>query len=106
MDVLMTKGILLGGIILSSIMAGLFFLRFWKVTGDRLFLFFSLAFFTMALSRVLMSLTVVSSDEHPVVYIVRLLAYGLILFGVLDKNRKKSHTSFPQNGLHILKNKY
>lgn len=105
MDILVAKGILLGAIALGSIMAGLFFLRFWKQTGDRLFLFFSLAFFLMALSRVLMSLTVVSSDEHPIVYIVRLLAYGLIVFGVLDKNRKKSHTSLPRSGLHPLKNR-
>lgn len=105
MDILVAKGILLGAIALGSIMAGLFFLRFWKQTGDRFFLFFSLAFFLMALSRVLMSLTVVSSDEHPIVYIVRLFAYGLIVFGVLDKNRKKSHTSLPRSGLHLLKNR-
>ena len=89
MDLLILKGMLLGGIMLGSIVASLFFLRFWKMTRDRLFLYFSLAFLTLAFSRVLM---VVSefSDEHPVVYLVRLVAYGLIIFGIVDKNLKKS----------------
>lgn len=59
------------------------------MTTERLFLCFSLAFFLMALSRVLMAISVVSSDEHPVIYLVRLVAYGLIIFGIVDKNRKK-----------------
>jgi hypothetical protein len=59
------------------------------MTTERLFLCFSLAFFLMALSRVLMAISVVSSDEHPVIYLVRVVAYGLIIFGIVDKNRKK-----------------
>jgi hypothetical protein len=90
MDVLVVKGMLLGGIAVGSIVAGLFFLRFWRMTNDRLFLYFSLAFFHMALSRVLMAISAVSSDEHPVIYVIRLVAYGLIIFGIVDKNRKKS----------------
>ena len=92
MDLLIVKGMLLGGIILGSIVASLFFLRFWKMTREKLFLYFSLAFLTLAFSRVLM---VVSefSDEHPAVYLVRLVAYGLIIFGIVEKNLKKSHSS-------------
>jgi hypothetical protein len=37
-----------------------------------------------------MAISAVSSDEHPVIYLVRLVAYGLIIFGIVDKNRKKS----------------
>jgi hypothetical protein len=36
-----------------------------------------------------MAISVVSSDEHPVIYLVRVVAYGLIIFGIVDKNRKK-----------------
>lgn len=90
MDVLVMKGMLLGGIAVGCVVAGLFFLRFWLMTNDRLFLCFSLAFFLMSLSRVLMAISAVSSDEHPVIYLVRLVAYGLIIFGIIDKNRKKS----------------
>ncbi len=93
MDVLVVKGMLLGGIAVGSVVAGVFFLRFWRMTTERLFLCFSLAFFLMALSRVLMAISAVSSDEHPVIYLIRLGAYGLIIFGIVDKNRKK----VPQN---------
>ena len=105
MDLLVVKGMLLGGIALGCVAAGLCFLRFWRTTRDRLFLYLSLAFFTLAFSRVLMGMNGLSSDVHPVVYVVRLVAYGLILFGVLEKNRKKSPSSLPQSGLHVLKNR-
>ena len=95
MDILMVKGILLGAIALGSAAAGLFFLRFLSVTGDRLFLFFSLACFLEALCRVLMGITTVSSEEHPVIYLIRLVAYGLIIFAIIDKNRKKSPSLAP-----------
>ena len=90
MDVLVVKGMFLGGVAVGSIVAGLFFLRFWRMTDDRLFLYFSVAFFLLALSRVLMAVSAVSSDEHPAIYVIRLVAYGFILFGIIDKNRKKS----------------
>lgn len=90
MDILVVKGMLLGGITVGSVIAGLFFLRFWHRTSDRLFLYFSLAFFLMALNPMLMAITAVSSEEHPFIYLIRLVAYGLIIFGIVDKNRKKS----------------
>jgi hypothetical protein len=93
MDLLLVKGMLLGGIMFGSVVASLFFLRFWKMTRDRLFLYFSLAFLTLAFSRVLMAFSEVSSDEHPAVYVVRLVAYGLIISGILDKNLKKARSS-------------
>jgi hypothetical protein len=97
MEVLMMKGILLGAIALGSAVAGLFFLRFWLMTGDRLFLYFSLACFLEGLCRVLMGITPVSSEneEHPVIYLIRLVAYGLIIFAIIDKNRKKSPSLAP-----------
>ena len=33
-----------GAISMASLVAGLFFLRFWKDTGDRFFLFFAVSF--------------------------------------------------------------
>lgn len=95
MDLLVVKGMLLGGIAVGSAVAGLFFLRFWHLTRDRLFLCFSLACFLQALSRVLMGISAVSSDEHPVIYLIRLVAYGLIIFAIVDKNRKKSASIVP-----------
>lgn len=90
MEIWLVKGMFLGGIAAGSAVAGLFFLKFWNMTGDRLFLFFSCAFFLEALSRIVMALTSVSSDEHPAIYLIRLAAYGLIIVGIGHKNFKTS----------------
>ena len=95
MDVLLMKGMLLGAIALGSAVAGLFFFRFWHMTGDRLFLYFSLAYFLEALGRLLIGLSAVSSDEHPVIYLIRVVAYGLIIFAIVNKNRKTSPSAVP-----------
>ena len=67
--------------------AGLFFLRFWRKTHDRFFAFFSAAFWLMALHRVVVLMTR-DSNEHVVgAYLIRLLAFVLILVAIVDKNR-------------------
>jgi hypothetical protein len=80
--------LLLGGIAVASFVAGLFFLRYWRSTGDRFFLFFMLSFWIEAANRVDMALTQSWNEEaSPVDYMVRLLSYGLILLAIWDKNR-------------------
>lgn len=67
--------------------AGLFFLRFWKETRDRLFALFALSFFVLAINRVGLFLIAHQDGHGDHLYWVRLLAFGLILVGILDKNR-------------------
>jgi hypothetical protein len=90
MESLAIKEWLLGAVALGTFMAGLFFLRFHRLTGDRLFLFFAFAFFGEVVSRLCMAFTAASSEEHPFIYLLRFLSYGLIIWGILDKNRKPS----------------
>ena len=90
MDLLWLKEWLLGAIALGTFMAGLFFVHFWKLTGDRLFLFFALAFFGEVVSRIWMALSAMSSEEDPSIYVLRFISYGLIVWGIVDKNRKAS----------------
>jgi hypothetical protein len=66
---------------------GLFFLRFWRDTRDRLFAFFALSFFMMAVNRV--GLAVQPADEREPLYWIRFLAFALILIGILDKNVRR-----------------
>ncbi len=67
--------------------AGLFFLRFWRKTHDRFFAYFAASFFLMAMHRVVL-LVIRGSDEHVVAaYLIRLLAFVLILVAIVDKNR-------------------
>ena len=81
---------LLGAIAALSFVAGLFFLRYWRSTRDRFFLFFMLAFWIEAANRVAMALAGTwNEDESPVHYLVRLASYLLILLAIWDKNRPR-----------------
>ena len=79
------QDLLLGAIAMASFVAGLFFLRFWKSTKDRFFLFFAIAFGIEAVNRVLLAV-VNFSEDVPFLYLIRLIAFGLILFAIVDKN--------------------
>jgi len=69
----------------SALVAGLFFFRFWRDSGDRLFAFFGAAFCLLSLSWTLLGL--VNPTDRPYIYAIRLLAFLLIIVGMIDKNR-------------------
>ena len=77
---------LLGGISAGLLLAALFFLRSWRDTRDRLFLLFALAFAIEGLSRVALAGSARPSEGEPVFYVVRLVAYVIILGSIVDKN--------------------
>ncbi len=78
---------LIGAIAAASLAAGLFFFRFWYTTRDRFFLLFALSFWIEGANRVILYESVGLDDDAPVYYVIRLLAYGLILAAIIDKNR-------------------
>lgn len=78
---------LLGGAIaMGSLIIALFFARFWRSTGDRFFLYFALSFLIEGLHRAYSSSNNMFSEDAPEHYLVRLLAYSLILWAVFEKN--------------------
>jgi Family of unknown function (DUF5985) len=81
------NAVMLGAIAMASLVAAMFFLRFWKNTRDRFFLFFAVAFFAEAVNRAALGLTAVTREQEPFFYLVRLFAFGLILAAIVDKNR-------------------
>ncbi|MGH8563186.1 MAG: DUF5985 family protein [Gammaproteobacteria bacterium] len=81
------NAVILGAIAMASLVAAMFFLRFWKNTRDRFFLFFAISFFVEALNRVVLGLTTVSNEQEPFFYLVRLCAFVLIIVAIVDKNR-------------------
>jgi hypothetical protein len=78
---------IMGGIAVGWLVAGLFFFRFWRHTRDRFFLYFALSFWIEALNRVALGLLAGSSENDPVFYGIRLISYGLILLAIWQKNR-------------------
>jgi hypothetical protein len=79
---------MLGAIAMATAIAGLFFLRFWSDTGDRLFAIFAAAFFLLAITRVGLALSDNLLEGQTVWYWVRLAAFVLILIAIVDKNRR------------------
>jgi hypothetical protein len=80
---------MMGAIAAGSAFAGLFFFRFWYQTRDRFFLFFAASFFLEAMNRVALALVPHASEHEPLFYLIRLVAYGLILAAIWQKNRQR-----------------
>ena len=68
----------------GSLVVALFFLRFWKRSGDGLFLSFALAFVLLAANNALSGF--IGGDEYPAIYLLRLAGFALIIFAILRKN--------------------
>jgi hypothetical protein len=85
---MMLEAVLVGGISVAAFAAGLFFLRFWRSTGDRFFLFFAVSFWIEGAHRLALYQWVGSDEASPLYYLPRLVAYGLIIAAIVDKNRK------------------
>jgi hypothetical protein len=64
-----------------------YFLRFWRQTGDRLFAFFAAAFALLFVQRVALALASHLVHDTAWYYLIRLLAFGLIIMAIADKNR-------------------
>lgn len=70
---------------------GLFFLRSWTRAKDRIFLSFGVAFMLMALERLVLVLYLNPEAENQAhIYLIRLLSFLIILYAIIDKNRKDS----------------
>lgn len=90
--------ILLGANAALSLVVGLFFLRSWRDTRDRFFLFFALAFAVEGVNRLAIGLTDPSRENEPYFYLIRLFSFLLILAAIMDKNRKRSRRAKERRG--------
>jgi hypothetical protein len=80
-------GVVSGALGMGYAIVALFFLRFWRDTGDRLFLWFSVAFAILLGQRMALSLTHEWLENTVWLYGLRLAAFLLILVAIIDKNR-------------------
>jgi len=85
----MLVGFLLGVIATSNLVAALFFLRFWRKTGDLFFLSFGASFFIEGLNRAAILLNAHPNEGSQWTYVVRLFAFLLILAAIIKKNYGK-----------------
>lgn len=82
-----TVAIFMGGAIAAGhLIVGVFFLRFWRRTGDGLFAVFALAFALLAAVQAVTALLGLPEEREAGAYLLRLAAFGLIIAAVLAKN--------------------
>ena len=72
---------------LGFAICALFFLRFWRRTREELFLAFALAFLLLGIGQTILALANIPTEERGSLYLLRLLAFLLILAAIYRKNR-------------------
>ena len=77
-----------GAIIMGYAVAAVFFLKFWRRTGDFLFLAFAAAFTLMAMTPLLTTWLDVPREEQSPFYLLRLLAFLIIIVAIIRKSRR------------------
>jgi hypothetical protein len=78
-----------GFVVAGFVFAGLFFLRFWRRTGDGLFLAFAVSFWLLGLNQALLVFSSIPAEERSWLYLLRLFAFALILGAIGLKNRQR-----------------
>jgi hypothetical protein len=84
----MLNSFLAGAICMGYLVIVFFFLRFWRSTRDRLFLFFAGAFLVLMVERAISEMMAIRTEWVPLVYCLRLVAFTLLLIAIIDKNRR------------------
>jgi len=77
---------LAGALTLAYLFAGVYFLRFWRKTRDRLFLAFAIAFWLFAINQIVTFSLDLADEWAGYAYILRVTGFIFILVAIVDKN--------------------
>ena len=77
-----------GAVSAGFLVAGLFFLRFWRRSRDGLFAAFAIAFWLLGLNQALLTFSSVPAEERTWLFLLRLAAFVLILAAIWRKNAR------------------
>jgi uncharacterized membrane protein HdeD (DUF308 family) len=83
------SSVMTGAVAMASLVAALFFLRFWRQTRYNLFLLFAIAFAIDGLSRFALGLAQRSDETEAFFYVPRLITFVLIILAIALKNRPR-----------------
>jgi hypothetical protein len=87
---MLIRQFLWGTLTMAHLVAALLLLRFWRVSRDRLFLFFAGAFATLAVNWVGIALIDPALELRHYVYLIRFFGFVLLIAGIVDKNRRSA----------------
>jgi hypothetical protein len=78
-----------GMVTMGFLVSGLFFLRFWQRTRDRLFIAFGVAFWLFAANQALVALSGVPSEHQSWFYALRIAGFALLIAAIVAKSVKR-----------------
>jgi hypothetical protein len=96
MDVRGTVLFMWGATTLGCWVVALFFLKYWSRTRERLFLYFSCAFWILSLNWLGLAIANPDQESRHWLYVARVVAFGCIIVGILAKNRSRGGPSRTQ----------
>jgi hypothetical protein len=79
-----------GALLMGCCVIGLVFMKYWRLSRDRFFIFFASAFWIFAVGWGLRAFVHTGGEHGHLVYLPRLTGFLLILVGIFDKNRRSS----------------
>ncbi len=94
-----------GAILMASLVAALFFVRFFVATRDRLFAAFAIAFTLLAFERVLLVPIEPEGEARTFVFLIRLVAFIVLVVAIVDKNRATRPPSAGRRALERLRSR-
>jgi arginine exporter protein ArgO len=77
-----------GMLVITSFVIGLHFLKFWKQSKDRFFVWFAAAFWVFGLGWIIRAFDANVPEHSHWGYVPRLVAFLMIIVAILDKNRR------------------
>jgi hypothetical protein len=86
-----------GLITMGFLIAGLLFLRYWARTRDLLFAAFAAAFWLLAANQAFVALIDAPREERSWIYLLRVVAFAVIIAAIIWKNRKPKGVSGPRD---------
>lgn len=82
------KMFLIGLYVAFSLVAIVFFIRFWRDTRDKLFLQLAMAFTILAAERTTLLVISVPREASSFIYVLRLVAFSIVIWALVDKNKR------------------
>lgn len=79
-----------GAVVMGFAVASLLFLSYWRRTRQSLFLTFAASFFLLAVNYAWLAASDLPAEDRSSLFLVRLIAFALIIVAIAQSNRGKS----------------
>jgi hypothetical protein len=76
-----------GALTVTCLLVGLFFVRYYRSSRDRLFVFLAITFVILAVNWATLAF-IAQEEASAEFYVPRLIAFVVLIAGIVDKNRR------------------